>query len=71
MAASADASFKCSHASLELYHLHVKCGLFAAECRDLLLEAGILLLLMCEVSLNVLLHLEKLVGQGLSHVLGL
>ena len=66
-----DVPLESPHASLEFDHLHVKGGLLAAESSDLLLEARILLLLLREVTLDVLLYLEKFVRQRLSHVLSL
>ena len=71
VARTSDVPFESTHASLEFDHLHVEGGLLAAESSDLLLEARILLLLLREVTLDVLLYLEKFVGQRLSHVLSL
>ena len=59
------------HAPFQLEHLHVQGRLLSAEGCDLLLVPGVLLLLVREVPLDVLLHLEELVLQGLADVLGL
>ena len=63
--------FQSGHSALQLEHLHVQGGLLAAECCDLLLVARVLLLLVREVSRNIFLHLEKVVGEGFSNVLSL
>lgn len=68
---SADLSLKVLHASLQLDNLHIEGGLLAPEGSDLLLETCVLLFLPCEVTLDVLLHLEQLVCQGFAHILGL
>lgn len=65
----ADGVFECAHTSFKLEHLHVQGSLLAAERSDLLLVASILLLLMSEMALYVLLHLEELISKGLAHVL--
>jgi hypothetical protein len=67
----ADLFLEVLHSSLEFDYLHVKSGLLAPECGDLLLEARVLLLLTSKVPLDVLLDLEKLVGEGFADVLGL
>ena len=71
MSASTEVPLEVCHASLEFNHLHVKCGLFAAECSNLLLIACILLFLMREVTLDVLFDLEQLVSKSLAHILSL
>jgi hypothetical protein len=58
VACTSDVPLESPHAPLELDHLHVEGGLLAAESSDLLLVARILLLLLREVTLDVLLHLE-------------
>ena len=71
MLTRAHLSLKVSHPSFELDNLHIESGLLAPECRDLLLISCVFLFLMCEMSLDVLLDLEKLVCEGLANVLGL
>ena len=66
-----DLSLEVLHPPLELDDLHVQGGLLAPECGDLLLVPSIFLLLTREVSLDVLFHLEKLVGESLAYILGL
>ncbi len=58
-----------AHATLQFEHLHVDGRLLASESSDLLLETGVLLFLVREVALDIFLHLEKLVCEGLSDVL--
>ena len=54
--------FDLSHAALQLNELHVESGLLAPKCSNLLLKAGVLILLVGVMSLHFLFDFKVLVS---------